>query len=196
MKFTTAAAASALTAAVLLAGCRPPERGVPDTAAPSATAQATQATAAADAAATPSATAATGATSGSGAVTAAGTETVSITPTGFEMGDLFHVTTREGGANSDFTVNGGEALMPFLLAHRNQTVQATVRRAREGQMDEQGLPQQSAIVDAAMNGQTAAQWWAAQSATDRQRLTHEAQCATIPAGNARPEDHCPAQAAR
>lgn len=201
MRFTTATAVSVLTAAIMLSGCRPPERA-PDTATPSATAQATQATAIADAAATPatstSGMTASGSASASGTATSAAAGTISITPTSFEMGDLFHVGTREGGENTDFGISGppSNRLMEFLLAHRNQTIQVTVERAREGQTDEQDLPQQDLITGASINGQTAAQWWAALSPADQRRWGHEAECAHIPNGMAQASDNCPAQMPR
>ena len=198
MRFAAAAAGSALIAAALLTACRPPDRNAPDTATPSATAQATQATANADASAAPAATAASADTAaiagGSGAATQAAGNTVSITPTGLEMGDLFHITTREGGENSDLTVDSTDSLLPFLLAHRGQTIQATLRRVPAGSTDEQGLPQQAMITDASLNGQTAAQWWSSRSATERRRWSHEAECVSTPVGNA--PAGCPAPEAR
>lgn len=176
-------------AALALAACHPADRPIEDTARPSEVAQATNATARDDASAVAPLSAAAEAASDdtasspamsetrtTAAADAGAARTVSGTVTGFETGDYNHVLIRTsaGGEPESFFLGGGDAVGPFLVAHRGQPVQVTVQQRREHSEFAGGEIDMAVVEDARTERETAAAWWSRQSAADRARLEAEA----------------------
>lgn len=179
----------AAAAALALAACHPADRPIEDTARPSEVAQATNAAARDDASAIAPISEDAEAATAAGASTPASTEaradagtassaarTVSGTVTGFETGDYNHVLIRTsaGGEPESFFLGGGDAVGPFLVAHRGQPVQVTVQQRREHSEFAGGEIDMAVVEDARTDRETAAAWWSRQSAADRARLEAEA----------------------
>ncbi len=162
-------------AAVAVAACYPPERDETADSGATPVTTATTAQAQADAAAATAQAQSDAAASSTPAAATAGARTIEGRVTGFETGDYNHVRVDTGeGEPQSFFIGGGEAVGPFLVAHRTQPLTLTVEQRREMSEFAGGEIDMTLVTDARNGTETAAEWWARETRDPAARARIEA----------------------